>query len=277
MPVYLKKTKKNWPTGALFFLKRFTELKNKGIYEPQCNKVMEVKYVKIDLKSAIAIVAIFFLNGIGQSQTAMNHMDDSSKAEVLKNNTPADYAPVTISKNQTELSSCPVNSECSSLHFPCIKCNYTTSCIYGKDINITCEANSNVACTGDRHFTKVMNCRYCFQTELWQYLCVQKGNCNSIDHYYKTNCTVYDDVICLGSRTFLKNIKCNWTQGYKWSTAVIISLTLGGFGADRFYLGHWQEGIGKLFSFGGLGVWTIIDVLLISLHYLGPADGSLYI
>lgn len=45
----------------------------------------------------------------------------------------------------------------------------------------------------------------------------------------------------------------------------------------RFYLGHWQEGIGKLFSFGGLGVWTLIDVILISLHYLGPADGSLYI
>jgi hypothetical protein len=46
---------------------------------------------------------------------------------------------------------------------------------------------------------------------------------------------------------------------------------------SRFYLGHWQEGIGKLFSFGGLGVWTLIDVILISLHYLGPADGSLYI
>lgn len=45
----------------------------------------------------------------------------------------------------------------------------------------------------------------------------------------------------------------------------------------RFYLGHWQEGIGKLFSFGGLGVWTLIDVLLISIRYLGPADGSLYL
>lgn len=99
----------------------------------------------------------------------------------------------------------------------------------------------------------------------------------------------------------MKNLPCNWTVGYRWSTALILSITLGGFGADRyinltsiiwnigeinfikyswkcrFYLGHWQEGIGKLFSFGGLGVWTLIDVILISMRYLGPADGSLYI
>lgn len=51
----------------------------------------------------------------------------------------------------------------------------------------------------------------------------------------------------------------------------------GGFGVDRFYLGMWQEGIGKLFSFGGLGVWTLVDVILIATGYLGPADHSLYI
>lgn len=55
------------------------------------------------------------------------------------------------------------------------------------------------------------------------------------------------------------------------------SITLGGFGADRFYLGQWREGLGKLFSFGGLGVWTLLDVLLIGVGYVGPADGSLYI
>lgn len=55
------------------------------------------------------------------------------------------------------------------------------------------------------------------------------------------------------------------------------SVTLGGFGADRFYLGQWREGLGKLFSFGGLGIWTLIDVLLIGVGYVGPADGSLYI
>ena len=55
------------------------------------------------------------------------------------------------------------------------------------------------------------------------------------------------------------------------------SLTLGGFGVDRFYLGHWREGLGKLFSFGGLGVWTLVDLILIIIGYVGPADGSLYI
>jgi TM2 domain-containing membrane protein YozV len=57
----------------------------------------------------------------------------------------------------------------------------------------------------------------------------------------------------------------------------IKSITLGGFGIDRFYLGLWQEGIGKLFSFGGLGVWTLIDVILIATGYLKPSDGSVYI
>lgn len=58
---------------------------------------------------------------------------------------------------------------------------------------------------------------------------------------------------------------------------MLLSITVGGFGGDRFYLGHWQEGVGKLFSFGGLGVWTIVDIILIAIGYLRPRDGSLYV
>lgn len=57
---------------------------------------------------------------------------------------------------------------------------------------------------------------------------------------------------------------------------MFLSVTVGGFGADRFYLGHWREGIGKLFSFGGLGIWTLVDIVLIAIGYLRPEDGSLY-
>lgn len=55
------------------------------------------------------------------------------------------------------------------------------------------------------------------------------------------------------------------------------SITVGGFGVDRFYLAHWGAAVGKLLSFGGLGVWSILDVILVGTGYLGPADGSAYI
>lgn len=108
---------------------------------------------------------------------------------------------------------------------------------------------------------------------------MHKTSCNSakaaVESTYKTNCTVHRDVLCLGNRQFPKKIRCNWTRGSKYFTALILSVTLGGFGVDRFYLGHWQEGIGKLFSFGGLGVWVIVDAILISIGFLGTSDGSL--
>lgn len=81
----------------------------------------------------------------------------------------------------------------------------------------------------------------------------------------------------MGKRKFNKFTRCDFFSGYKWSTALFLSVTLGGFGVDRFYLGNWQEGIGKLFSFGGLGIWTLIDVILIATGYLKPSDGSLYV
>ncbi|KAJ8968274.1 hypothetical protein NQ317_008904 [Molorchus minor] len=177
---------------------------------------------------------------------------------------------------------CPSNYdvECRDLNEPCIKCELNSQCHYGKVMDVNCEKKPEVNCKGATKFEKKFTCRYCYQTEHWEHTCDLKANCDSVSSppsSYVTNCTVNDDILCLGHRTFNKKLKCNWTGGYRWTTAVGLSILLGGFGADRFYLGHWQEGIGKLFSFGGFGVWTIIDVILISLHYLGPADGSLYI
>ncbi|XP_034241530.1 TM2 domain-containing protein almondex-like [Thrips palmi] len=173
---------------------------------------------------------------------------------------------------------CPTDKECSDLPGHCYNCDINETCVYGKTYNVTCTAKP--ACSGATTVEKTMICRFCYQTEHWEHTCIQKASCDSVASpkaYYRTNCSVKDNIICLGQRKFYKKLPCNWTGGYRWSTALALSITLGGFGADRFYLGHWQEGIGKLFSFGGLGVWTLIDVILIALHYLGPADGSLYL
>ncbi|CAM3329207.1 TM2 domain-containing protein [Flavobacterium longum] len=47
------------------------------------------------------------------------------------------------------------------------------------------------------------------------------------------------------------------------TTALIISILIGGLGIDRFYIGDTGLGIAKLLTCGGLGIWTIIDWFLI--------------
>ncbi|KAJ6640239.1 TM2 domain-containing protein almondex, partial [Pseudolycoriella hygida] len=231
--------------------------------------------VHINVTSAILLIV---LNGVHYSNMAINHMEVSSKTENQKNATNVDFITNKQKSQQlSDISLCSIGVNCNELPAACITCQFNYSCIYGQMQSVTCDARPNVQCHGEREFKRSLLCRYCWQTESWEHSCVLKDNCNSINAYYFTNCSVWSDLLCLGNRKFQKRLRCNWTQGYKWSTALIISITLGGFGADRFYLGHWQEGIGKLFSFGGLGVWTLIDVTLISLHYLGPADGSLFI
>ncbi|XP_059479732.1 TM2 domain-containing protein 3 [Neocloeon triangulifer] len=174
---------------------------------------------------------------------------------------------------------CPSNLECNKLGGSCVRCDFNKSCEYGSEVIVNCTSLVD-DCLGDKKFERHMICQYCYQMDPSNYTCKLSANCNSVASprsYYKSNCTAKSELLCLGNRVFQKNLPCNWTGGYKWSTALLLSITLGGFGADRFYLGHWQEAIGKLFSFGGLGVWTLVDVVLIWLHYLGPADGSLYI
>jgi len=166
---------------------------------------------------------------------------------------------------------------CRRLPAACLSCQFNRSCVYGATVAVLCRPATDVSCTGTALFNRTMRCAFCYQTPTWQHDC---SLCNQMSRgrkYYRANCTVHADVLCMGRREFHKSLFCKWTKGDRWSTALALSVILGGFGVDRFYLGHWPEGIGKFFSFGGLGVWTLIDVVLIAIGYLSPADGSLYI
>jgi hypothetical protein len=45
-------------------------------------------------------------------------------------------------------------------------------------------------------------------------------------------------------------------------TTWLLSLFLGGLGVDRFYLGKIGTGIAKLLTAGGLGVWSLVDLII---------------
>jgi len=187
---------------------------------------------------------------------------------------------IRIAFAQKDGQECPPEEQCKDRNANCYNCTFPKDCKYGEMVSVQCVANS-IQCQEAKAFTQLARCVYCYQTDPQFHICKPVFNCNVIaappDNLVATKCTVNGTTICIGKREFSKRVPCRWTTGrYKWSTALILSITLGGFGVDRFYLGLWRSGLGKLFSFGGLGVWTIIDVILIATGYVGPADNTLY-
>lgn len=61
----------------------------------------------------------------------------------------------------------------------------------------------------------------------------------------------------------MANANTNGVLQKKWSTALLLSFFLGGLGVDRFYLEKTGTGILKLLTFGGFGIWSLVDFILI--------------
>lgn len=60
----------------------------------------------------------------------------------------------------------------------------------------------------------------------------------------------------------------------QFMTTWLLSLLLGGLGVDRFYLGKIGTGLAKLFTFGGLGVWWLVDLILVLTNSMKDKDGN---
>lgn len=59
-----------------------------------------------------------------------------------------------------------------------------------------------------------------------------------------------------------------------WTVAFCLSVFLGYFGADRFYLGYGFLGILKLCTFGGMGLWWVFDILLLLAGKMRDSEGG---
>ncbi|MBI4422008.1 MAG: TM2 domain-containing protein [Gemmatimonadetes bacterium] len=54
------------------------------------------------------------------------------------------------------------------------------------------------------------------------------------------------------------------TSPYSRGVALALSVTLGVFGAHRFYTGKVGTGLAMLCTFGGLGFWYLYDLILVA-------------
>uniref|UniRef100_A0A8B9GNL6 TM2 domain containing 3 n=1 Tax=Amazona collaria TaxID=241587 RepID=A0A8B9GNL6_9PSIT len=185
---------------------------------------------------ALFLFQLYVLSGrAGSLMTTKHSQPQSAFAKGLTStstNTPY-FKEAESTEIPSYVTKCPSNGLCSRLPADCMTCNTNYSCIYGKLATFDCKVKPHVHCVDQNNheqenFTVNMTCQFCWQLATTDYVCTNSTSCMTVScprQRYNATCTVRDNVHCLGNRVFPKMLYCNWTGGYKWSTALALRYT----------------------------------------------------
>ncbi|KAF4529639.1 hypothetical protein B566_EDAN011480 [Ephemera danica] len=125
--------------------------------------------------------------------------------------------------------------------------------------NVTCKVLPDIECSGNRTFLRdgVPCIRYS-------------------GHYFATT-LLYSILLGINIKAAVKerNFESPFIySGHYFATTLLYSILLGFLGMDRFCLGQTGTAVGKLLTLGGLGVWWVVDIILLVTNGLMPEDNS---
>jgi TM2 domain-containing membrane protein YozV len=84
----------------------------------------------------------------------------------------------------------------------------------------------------------------------------------------------HDAIRRIDGDTWLSVKDVPWMYSDKtWVVALLLSFFLGILGIDRFYLGYPGRGVAKLLTIGGLGIWALVDFVLIAFRTVPDSHG----
>jgi TM2 domain-containing membrane protein YozV len=63
------------------------------------------------------------------------------------------------------------------------------------------------------------------------------------------------------------------TSTKSWLVTLLLCLFLGGLGVHRFYTGKIGTGILMLLTLGGLGIWVLVDLIMIAVGSFKDKEG----